>query len=144
MKNYIKLIATLVLVLSITTIKAQDIDKQDISVLYVGYSSEKPMPENLESARISGGMTPERFKEEYGKRMPAFEDLLNKYFTKVTSVDPRDYFYSEPDAFHDLKVDEDIISLGVANTDIEVLDKAITMMAFIFMGAHSFLQSTSR
>lgn len=121
MKNYIKLIATLVLVLCITTIKAQDIDKQDISVLYVGYSSEKPMPENLESSRISGGMTPERFKEEYGKRMPAFEELLNKYFIKVTSVDARDY-NEEMSKAHDVTIFDqapDMIKDRVIHNDPE-------------------------
>ncbi|TGV04882.1 hypothetical protein [Flavivirga rizhaonensis] len=66
-------------------------EKQDIKVLYVGYSPEKPMPENIESGRIPAGMPPERYKEEYGKRMPAFKTLLETYFTKVTTVDPRDY-----------------------------------------------------
>jgi hypothetical protein len=36
-------------------------------------------------------MTPERFKEEYGKRMPSFKNLLDTYFTEVTTVDARDY-----------------------------------------------------
>ncbi|MCK0131652.1 hypothetical protein MWU59_09070 [Flavobacteriaceae bacterium F08102] len=66
-------------------------EKQSISVLYVGYSADKPMPENLASASISGGMTAERFKAEYGKRMPAFKSLLEKYFTTVKIVDARDY-----------------------------------------------------
>lgn len=66
-------------------------EKQNISVLYVGYSADKPMPENLEATSIAGGMTPVRFKAEYGKRMPAFKQLLERYFTKVTLVDPRDY-----------------------------------------------------
>ncbi|MCB0451097.1 MAG: hypothetical protein KDC97_13355, partial [Confluentibacter sp.] len=66
-------------------------EKQNISVLYVGYSSEKPMPENLESTVATGGMTPARFKVEYGKRMPAFKKLLETYFTAVKTVDARDY-----------------------------------------------------
>ncbi|WP_394972840.1 hypothetical protein [uncultured Croceitalea sp.] len=69
----------------------QEIKKQNISVLYVGYNSEKPMPEDLDSPRVTGGMTPERFKVEYGKRMSAFKNLLQTYFTKVTLVDSRDY-----------------------------------------------------
>ena len=77
--------------------------KQDLNVLYVGYSSENPMPENLESARITGGMTPERFKEEYGRRMPAFEGLLTTYFTKVTTVDARDY-KEEMSVAHDVTI----------------------------------------
>ncbi|WP_299671866.1 hypothetical protein [uncultured Polaribacter sp.] len=66
-------------------------EKLDIKVLYVGYSPEISMPENLESIRVTGGMTPERFKKEYGKRMPAFKELLNTYFTIVKTVDARDY-----------------------------------------------------
>ncbi|GAA3617501.1 hypothetical protein Q4Q39_00255 [Flavivirga amylovorans] len=66
-------------------------EKLDISVLYVGYSPEKPMPENLVSSRVPGGMSLERFKQEYGTRMPAFKNLLDTYFTKVITVDARDY-----------------------------------------------------
>ncbi|MCL5246144.1 hypothetical protein M4I21_10025 [Cellulophaga sp. 20_2_10] len=65
--------------------------KQNLKILYVGYSPDKPMPTKLESISISGGMTAERFKQEYGKRMPAFKKLLSTYFTNVTTVDPRDY-----------------------------------------------------
>lgn len=66
-------------------------ERLDINVLYVGYNPDKPMPENLEATQVTGGMTPERFKSEYGKRMPAFKKLLNSYFTKITTVDARDY-----------------------------------------------------
>ena len=36
--------------------------------------------------------------------------------------------YSEPNGIYDLKVDEDVKSIGMANTDISVLDKAIIML----------------
>lgn len=59
-------------------------------------------------------------------------------WTEITGLDPDaivkyihnnwDYFYSEPSGFYDLKVDEDIKSLGVANTDIRMLDKAISLL----------------
>lgn len=88
MKN--KLLYSLTLVL-FTCLVSYGQEKLDIKVLYVGYSSEKPMPENLESASVSGGMTAERFKVEYGKRMPAFKKLLDTYFTTVKTVDARDY-----------------------------------------------------
>lgn len=66
-------------------------DKLDITVLYVGYSPDKPMPENLESVGVTGGMSEERFKTEYGTRMTAFKKLLNTYFKTVQTVDARDY-----------------------------------------------------
>ncbi|WP_282135771.1 hypothetical protein [Seonamhaeicola maritimus] len=90
MKAIIKVFTIVLAATFCITVSAQ-VKKQDISVLYVGYSSDKPMPENLESARVTGGMTPERFKKEYGTRMPAFKNLLDTYFTKVTTVDARDY-----------------------------------------------------
>ncbi len=89
MKNILNTITILLVFLVATITYGQE--KLDIKVLYVGYSPEKPMPENLESARITGGMTPERFKIEYGKRMPAFKELLDKHFTTVRTVDARDY-----------------------------------------------------
>jgi hypothetical protein len=40
----------------------------------------------------------------------------------------RPYFYSQPDGFYDLRVDEDAKSLGIANTDIKILDAAISLL----------------
>ncbi|MFY0712542.1 hypothetical protein J1D01_02605 [Seonamhaeicola sp. NFXS20] len=86
-----KKIIAFLFVLQISIGFSQSIEKQNIKVLYVGYSPDKPMPENIESTGVSGAMSPERFKKEYGKRWPAFKELLETYFTKVTTVDPRDY-----------------------------------------------------
>ncbi|WP_024480471.1 hypothetical protein [Cellulophaga baltica] len=88
MKN--KFIYSLAAALCISIISYAQ-EKQNISVLYVGYSAEKPIQENLESIVVSGGMTPKRFKQEYGKRMPAFKALLETHFNKVKTVDARDY-----------------------------------------------------
>lgn len=84
-KTCFKIFVVLLTVAFSSTVSAQ-VEKQDISVLYVGFSPEKPMPD-----KNTGGMSPERFKKEYGKRWPAFKSLLQTYFTKVTMVDPRDY-----------------------------------------------------
>ncbi|MGQ1785433.1 protein-disulfide reductase DsbD domain-containing protein [Saccharicrinis sp. GN24d3] len=40
----------------------------------------------------------------------------------------RPYFYSQPDGFYDLQVDEDAKSLGIANDDIKILDAAISLL----------------
>ena len=40
----------------------------------------------------------------------------------------RPYFYSEPDGFYDLRVDEDAKSIGIANDDIKILDAAISLL----------------
>ncbi|GAA3617534.1 hypothetical protein Q4Q39_00225 [Flavivirga amylovorans] len=93
----------LVLVFAVCTIGNAQAERQDISVLYVGYNPEKPIPENLESSRVTGGMAPERFKKEYGSRWSAFKNLLETYFIKVTAVDPRDY-KEEMSEQHDVTV----------------------------------------
>ncbi|PKQ63939.1 hypothetical protein BZG02_07970 [Labilibaculum filiforme] len=82
----IKKIFTLLVILNVVLI-AQAQEKQDVSVLYVGYSPDKEMPANTPTSWTSG----ERFAKEYKTRMPAFIDYLNQYFAKVESVDCRDY-----------------------------------------------------
>ncbi|MBI9057197.1 MAG: hypothetical protein JEZ01_05450 [Labilibaculum sp.] len=78
--------------------------KQDISVLYVGYSPAKEM-----SAKSSMGWTSsERFKEEYKTRMPAFMDYLNLYFAKVESVDAREYTADLSDNF-DITIFDEVV-----------------------------------
>ena len=83
-------------------------EKLDIGILYVGFSKEKPMPEDYKNnSKIISGMTAERFETEYGKRMPAFKNLLETYFTKVTLVDPRDY-KEEMSKQHDVTVFDEV------------------------------------
>nr|WP_320120424.1 protein-disulfide reductase DsbD domain-containing protein [uncultured Marinifilum sp.] len=80
-----KVLFVILMFMMVTAVQAQT--KQDISVLYVGYSPEKPMPKKKNITWISQ----ERFAQEYKTRMPAFVDYLNQYFTKVESVDCREY-----------------------------------------------------
>jgi hypothetical protein len=66
--------------------------KQNLSVLYVGYDPSIPLPEKvIKSSTGNGGMTEERFIEDYKTRFPEFKGYLEKYFTKVKTVDARDY-----------------------------------------------------
>ncbi|SKC06962.1 Disulphide bond corrector protein DsbC [Sphingobacterium nematocida] len=71
---------------------------------------------------------------------PSFEEFLKKYqgdlFDKFGTDSKAygdyydqnwDYFYSE-DASYVIKVDEDVKSLGIPNTDIRLLDKCIQML----------------
>ncbi len=100
MKTY-KFISLFCLVFIFTT-AAYSQNKKDISVLYVGYSSKKSIPKNLGVIQRSGA-TPERFKADYGKRMPSFKKLLSTYFTKVKTVDARDY-KEEMSAHYDVTI----------------------------------------
>ncbi len=72
-------------------------------------------------------------REQYLKK-----NIGRHVWSKITGLDTlavrkylnenRDYFYSEPDGFYDLKVDEDCKSLGIVNTDIKILDAAISLL----------------
>ncbi len=42
--------------------------------------------------------------------------------------DNRDYFYSEPSGMYNIKVDEDLKSIGIANTNKKMLEKVISML----------------
>jgi hypothetical protein len=64
-------------------------DKIQLKVLFVGYSPEKEMP--VFHGRVPSNFSPQRFKEEYKTRMPAFIDFLNEKFVEVKGVDARDY-----------------------------------------------------
>ncbi|WP_163410255.1 hypothetical protein [Flavobacterium ajazii] len=82
----------LVLILFCIPAFAQEIKKENLSVLYVGYDPAVPADEKIISSPTgNGGMTPERFKEELKTRFGAFETYLKKYFAKVKSVDARSY-----------------------------------------------------
>ncbi|WP_163407108.1 hypothetical protein [Flavobacterium ajazii] len=80
----------LVIGLCLSSVDSFSQEKENIKVLYIGYSKDKPIP-NAESTSVNGGMTKEKFIEGYGKRSVAFKNLLEKYFTIVAIVDPRDY-----------------------------------------------------
>ena len=80
-----KVLSLLVVLTFVLCTQAQQ--KQDLSVLYVGYSPEQEMPTKTPMSWTSG----ERFQEEYKTRMPAFMEYLNTYFTKVESIDARKY-----------------------------------------------------
>src|SRR6218665_1980980 len=80
----------LVVMLCLSPVHSFSQKKEDAKVLYVGYSKDKPIPNSL-SVNVTGNMDEERFKAEYGTRMPSFKNLLEKYFTTVTTVDARDY-----------------------------------------------------
>ena len=48
--------------------------KQNLSVLYVGYDPSIPLPEKvIKSSTGNGGMTEERFIEDYKTRFPEFK-----------------------------------------------------------------------
>lgn len=68
---------------------AADTNKQELKVLYVGYSPERGMP--VYNARIAGYASEKRFVEDVKNRMNEFRDLLARYFTEVVTVDARDY-----------------------------------------------------
>nr|WP_315242268.1 hypothetical protein [uncultured Flavobacterium sp.] len=66
--------------------------KQNISVLYVGFDPAVPVSEELiNSPAGTGAMSPERFREDVKTRYNAFESYLKNYFTTVKSVDARSY-----------------------------------------------------
>lgn len=66
--------------------------KQDVSVLYVGFDPSIPFPEELiNSVTQNGGMTPERFREDYKTRLPEFKKYLQDYFEVVKTIDARNY-----------------------------------------------------
>jgi len=88
MKNKLSIFVFIAMLLLPTLNFAQE--KQNLKVLYVGYSPEKEMPKNLGVVGLAG-MSQERFEQEYPKRMPAFKTYLENYFTSVQTVDARDY-----------------------------------------------------
>jgi hypothetical protein len=63
--------------------------KSPIKVLFVGYDPAKPLPESPRG--YPGMMSKEEFTAEYPVRMPAFKDLLSKYFAEVQTIDCRDW-----------------------------------------------------
>jgi hypothetical protein len=61
--------------------------KIQLKVLYVGYSPEKPVPQNGVYYAVPG----DRLPEIYRTRMAAFKTFLEQHFTTVQVVDVRDY-----------------------------------------------------
>ncbi|PKQ63900.1 hypothetical protein BZG02_07775 [Labilibaculum filiforme] len=79
----------------------------------------KPMP--LESF--------EQFLAKYMEKKPYLKETgLDTVAIRKYLLENMDYFYAEPDAFEGLKIDEDCKSLGIANTDIKILDAAISLL----------------
>lgn len=96
-KNIMKQVKTLMVLIMIlfcanVTLHAQQNKKENLSVLYVGYDPAVPVDEKIiDSPTATGGMTPERFKEDVKTRFNAFESYLKEYFTTVKAVDARSY-----------------------------------------------------
>lgn len=71
--------------------------KQNLSVLYVGYSPDKEMPKY--HPMLMGSESKAMYIEEYSKRMPSFVNFLKKYFKNVGSIDARDYKESDSEKY---------------------------------------------
>jgi hypothetical protein len=89
-KNLILAISILLIACVTLNLQAQSIHgKSPLKVLFVGYDPSKTIPEFDRS--YPGMMSKEEFIAEYPIRMPAFEKLLNEYFTEVKTIDCRDW-----------------------------------------------------
>ena len=64
-------------------------NKLNMSVLYVGFDPGRELPPM--NFAHGAGIAASRYAEDMRGRMPAFEKLLKWYFTKVETVDARDY-----------------------------------------------------
>ncbi len=104
--------------------------KQDISVLYVGFSPDKAMPEKENTTWTSQ----ERFALEYKTRMPAFVDYLNLYFSEVGSIDCREYTAELSEKYDVTIFDERVKPLKerVIHTDSET-GKFLSMESAIYL-----------
>ena len=108
-----KILLALIATIFVSGLFAQQ--KQKLSVLYVGYSPEKELP--TYNRRKMSYESEEHFKQEFTKRMPSFVNLLNKYFSKVGSIDARDYKESDSDKY-----------------DVTIFDEATTPIAKAIRG----------
>lgn len=78
---------------------AQHSSLSPLKVLFVGYDPAKPLP-SIEAGRMGpGGMSDAGFKAEYPIRMPAFKQLLSAYFSRVETMDVRDWKKSDSDPY---------------------------------------------
>ena len=82
-------INTLVLILFFATMSFGQ-KTIDLKVLFVGFNPESSFPEKLSMTAL-GGMSEERFKEDFKTRYPVFMEYLNKTFSNVKGVDARDF-----------------------------------------------------
>lgn len=92
MKNSRKITVLILLLLAIGFTYGQQ--KQDISVLYVGYDPAIPFTNSVINTQLGsapGSMSEERFNEDVKTRLPAFVAYLKNYFTTVEDVDARNY-----------------------------------------------------
>src|SRR6185312_9624780 len=71
--------------------------KSSLRILFVGYDPSKPLPEF--SRFYPGMMSKEEFTAEYPVRMPAFKELLSKYFAEVKAIDCRDWKPADSDPY---------------------------------------------
>lgn len=67
----------------------QQSNKQPLKVLFVGNDPGKALPPRNFSN--GAGIAEDRYEEDMKCRMPSFEKLLSQYFSKVKTVDARDY-----------------------------------------------------
>lgn len=88
----VRIALVIVLFCANVSVFAQQHQKENISVLYVGYDPAIPLSEELINSQIgTGGYSPERFKEDFKTRYNAFESYLKEYFSNVKAVDARSY-----------------------------------------------------
>lgn len=124
----IRKILSLLVILNIVLF-AQAQQKQELSVLYVGYSPEKEMPTKAPMSWTS----PERFAEEYKTRMPAFVNYLNQYFTKVESVDCREYTADLSSKFDVTVFDENVKPIKERVIHRDAAGKFLSMEQAIYL-----------
>jgi len=90
--------------------------KMPLSVLYVGYSPEKPMPPKL----VYYATREDRFQEIYKNRMTDFRKFLESNFTSVKTVDVLDYKAGMSEAYDVTIIDAGPVNLP-ANFDKPVI-----------------------
>lgn len=88
----VRIVLVIMLFCANVSVFAQQHQKENISVLYVGYDPAIPLSDDfINSAINNGGYSPERFKEDFKTRYNAFESYLKEYFSSVKAVDARSY-----------------------------------------------------
>jgi hypothetical protein len=81
--------------------------KISLSVLYVGYSPEKPMPSRL----VYYATREDRYTEIYKNRMADFKSFLEARFSKVATVDAGDYKAAMSDQYDVTIIDAGPVTL---------------------------------
>ncbi|HEU0125092.1 MAG TPA: hypothetical protein VFQ56_02195, partial [Flavobacterium sp.] len=83
----VRIVLAIMLFCANVSVFAQQHQKENISVLYVGYDPAIPLSDDfINSAINNGGYSPERFKEDFKTRYNAFESYLKEYFSSVKAV----------------------------------------------------------